>query len=129
LAEWFASEAWRIYSTLRETGDQRQRRTLLEWIAARGGRVSAKQLQDSLRSRYPSAEDAKAALDALVEAKLGEWQDAPSGPKGGRPTKWFVLVPRNRETRETLVDGNAESEDQTRETVRETQDDPIETPF
>jgi hypothetical protein len=91
LVEWFANEAWRIYTALRESGDQRQQRTLIEWIAARGGRVSVRQLLDSNRSRYPSSDIATAALQALVDAKLGEWLDVPPGPKGGRPSKAFVL--------------------------------------
>jgi hypothetical protein len=104
LAEWFAGEAWRIYATLRESEDQRRSRTLLEWIASRGGRISARQLQESLRHRYPLAENAKAALDELVKAELGHWQEVPAGPKGGQPTRHFVLRdtrPHNHSTHRT----------------------------
>jgi hypothetical protein len=92
LAEWFADEALRIYQTLRETEAEREQRTLLEWIAGHRGQVTAQQLRDSCRGRYPRAEDAEAALGALVEAGLGEWIDKPAGPKGGRPTRTFRLA-------------------------------------
>jgi hypothetical protein len=120
LVEWFADEAWRVYASCRETQEERERRSLLEWIAARGGRVTAKQLQDSLRHRYPTSEEAEAALDALREAKLGDWQEQPSGPKGGRPTRLFVLPetrPRNRDTPRPLSNGQ---HGPIRETPRET---------
>ena len=75
-----------------EYGDpqQRQRRELIEWIAAQGGRVTARRLQQGQR-RFRSAEAAKAALEDLVEAGYGRWEDIPTTSKGGRPSREFQL--------------------------------------
>jgi hypothetical protein len=57
----------------------------------RGGEASVKDLQRSNQRKYPTAEHAEAALDELVALELGAWADRPAGPKGGRPTRCFVL--------------------------------------
>jgi hypothetical protein len=93
LARWFAAEAKRIYATLRESDEERQTGRLVDWITDRGGEVTTKELQRSNSRKYPTAEAATTALDNLVEAGLGQWQDKPSGPQGGRPTRVFLLSP------------------------------------
>jgi hypothetical protein len=89
LAEWFAEEALRIYQNLRLTKEQQEQSDLREWIDQHGGEMTARQLRDSCRNRYPKTEDAEEALGALVEAGLGEWLERPAGPQGGRPTRAF----------------------------------------
>ncbi len=64
---------------------------LIEWISARGGKTTAKQLQQNKR-RYPTAAAADQALDRLVKAGLGRWETKQASPRGGRPTKTFVLA-------------------------------------
>jgi hypothetical protein len=70
LARWFAHEARRIYTTLSESTEQREARRLAEFIQARGGRISVRQLMRANCRRYPDAEAAEAALAGLVEAGL-----------------------------------------------------------
>jgi DNA polymerase I-like protein with 3'-5' exonuclease and polymerase domains len=101
LCHWFAAEARRIYATLTESADERDARRLIEWVRSRGGRVTAKELQRSNSRKYPIAETATLALDALAEARYGEWVDRPPDAKGGRPTRDFVLRPTTDETDET----------------------------
>src|SRR5262249_33272663 len=97
----FAYEARRIYSTLTETTAQRETRRLVEWIRFRGGSVTAKELQRSNGRKYPTSADAEGALESLVAAGWGRWQGRPAGPKGGRPTRVFVLQEASDETDET----------------------------
>jgi hypothetical protein len=91
LAEWFAGEAERVYAVLRESEDERRLRELFEWIEARGGETTVRAVQAGLRSRYPTSDDAKAALDELAGADLGDWLASTSGPRGGRPSERFRL--------------------------------------
>jgi hypothetical protein len=93
LARWFARETRRIYAMLAETEAQRDTRRLVEFIQARGGRVTAKDLQRSNSRKYHTATVAELALDSLVSDGLAEWQERPPSAKGGRPTRDCVLVP------------------------------------
>jgi DNA polymerase-1 len=93
LCRWFAGEARRIYGTVSESTEERDLRHLVEFVRGRGGRVSARDLQSSNSRKYPSADLATAALQALVDAGLGAWEDVPTTSAGGRPTKVFVLCP------------------------------------
>jgi hypothetical protein len=91
LVEWFAGEAARVYTILRETDEQREVRRLVEWIEARGESVYPRDLQRANPRRWPTAEAAEVSLDGLVQAGLGEWLDSPPGPNGGRPARLFCL--------------------------------------
>src|SRR5262249_42948715 len=62
LADWFAREAERIYAALGEDEEARERRTLAEYVQARGGRITARDLHRARPKKYPRAEDAEAAL-------------------------------------------------------------------
>jgi hypothetical protein len=90
LAEWFAGEAERVGGVLRETSIERERRELLDWADARGGRVTVRDVNTGLHRRYPTADDAEAALQGLVGAGLGRWETQPPGASGGRATRVFV---------------------------------------
>ena len=100
LVRWFAQEALRVYSTLAEDDDARERRHMLERIEGAGGSVSVREWQ-RIRS-HKRAKDAKNELDALVEANAGVWQEAAPGPKGGRPSRRFVLTGQPRPSDTTL---------------------------
>lgn len=89
LARWFAREVGRIYATLRESGTQKETRKLLEWLQGRGGAL-ARELQRRSSSRYPTAEDADAALNALVTVGLARWEVITTTEQGGRPTRRCV---------------------------------------
>src|SRR5262249_47323299 len=70
LCRWFADEAARIYAMLAETEQERNERRLVEYIEGRGGSVTARDLQRANKKKYPTAEDADAALNGLVEAGI-----------------------------------------------------------
>jgi len=91
LALWFADEAARVYGMLDENAATAQRRRLADWIAARGGRATQRDVVKDGPRRLRDNGRAKAALDDLVAEGLGVWADAAPGAKGGRPTKAFVL--------------------------------------
>ncbi len=89
LSRWFADEALRVYQAIGEDDEDRDRRHLVELIERHNGQMTVRQWQ-RLRSHKRSA-DAQSELDSLVEADFGQWDTAPPGPKGGRPTRRFVL--------------------------------------
>jgi DNA polymerase I-like protein with 3'-5' exonuclease and polymerase domains len=110
LCRWFAYEARRIYAVLAESEEQRTVRRLVEFIRARGGSITTQALQNSNSRKYPTADLAGAALEALAQAGLGLWRDLPAGPKGGRPTRAFFLHKASDETDET-PDGGGRDDD------------------
>jgi hypothetical protein len=90
LAKWFKHEARRVYAMLDESDAERDQRRLVEWIDHKGGTVTAREVQMGCRwLREPGA--AEAALEELVKAGLGGWQDPSPTAKGGRPTRAFAL--------------------------------------
>jgi hypothetical protein len=90
LAEWFKQEARRVYAMLDESDPERDQRRLVEWISRKGGAVTPREVQGGCRwLRAPGA--AEAALEELVEAGRGSWQNVPTTGQGGRPTRAFVL--------------------------------------
>ncbi|MFC1805846.1 DUF3987 domain-containing protein [Planctomycetota bacterium] len=90
LARWFAHEARRVYGLLHETDDERRERRLIQFILAKGGEVTARDLQRGGPCCKTAAE-AEGLLDALADAGKGSWETREPGPKGGRPTNVFVL--------------------------------------
>jgi DNA polymerase I-like protein with 3'-5' exonuclease and polymerase domains len=111
LCFWFAREARRIYTTLSESVDERANRRLVEFIQARGGQVTATQLQRSNSRKYPTAEMATLALDGLVATGYGHWIDRPGDRRGGRPTRDFVLHPTVAPTTDDTDDTSSEEEE------------------
>jgi hypothetical protein len=106
LCFWFASEARRIYATFSETAEERASRKLLEHIRNQGGRITARQLQRSNCRKYPNSEAAEAALNGLVEAGLGAWEERATSPVGGRPVRRLVLNMTHDKT-DTTPDGES----------------------
>ena len=94
LARWFAYEADRVYQILAESPDQAERRRLVELIERKGRSITVRDLVAGDRRFRGGAELAEAALNGLVEAELGRWDDSPSGPRGGRPGHVFRLCQR-----------------------------------
>lgn len=90
LSRWFAREARRVYAMLAEDDDARQRRQWVELIQRKGGSVTVRDWQRTRSHRTKGA--AEAELAQLVSANLGRWTDPAPGPKGGRPSKRFVLI-------------------------------------
>ena len=90
LVQWFKGEARRIYSMLGESDNDRKQRRLVEWIENKGASVTAREVQQGHR-QYCTVDEAEAALNDLLKAGEGNWRDAPSGKKGGRPSRIFDL--------------------------------------
>jgi DNA polymerase-1 len=124
LARWFAEEAKRIYATLSETEDERDLRSLIQFVHRHRGTITAKELQRSNGRKYPDTEAANTALDGLVSGGLGRWEERPAGPRGGRPTRTFILELPSDETDETSPseesDGSSDEEQASDETSDET---------
>jgi hypothetical protein len=92
LAEWFAAEARRIYSTFSECAEERDTRRLVEFIRDRGGSITARHLQRSNSRKYPTSEHAEVALERLVP-DYGYWDRSPPPATGGHAVNTFVLHP------------------------------------
>jgi hypothetical protein len=91
LVEWFAGESARVYTILKESAEERDRRRLVEWIAGRGGSASVRDLQRANRRRWPTREMAEDELQELVDDRLGVWVQCPASPNGGAGARFFRL--------------------------------------
>jgi hypothetical protein len=90
LATWFKGEARRVYAMLDESDAECSERRLAEWVERKGGRVTAREAQQGCRwLKEPGT--AEAALNELVRAGRGTWQEVPTTAGGGRPSRAFVL--------------------------------------
>jgi hypothetical protein len=90
LSRWFGQETCRVYAILDETDVDRDHRELVELIQRHGGRMTAHELARYSRAHRP-AEVAENALNGLVKAGLGRWEETNPTEHGGRPTSHFVL--------------------------------------
>lgn len=116
LAEWFASEAERVYRVLGESEEDRQRREVLDLIQRRGGGLTPNELRKRCR-RFTTNEEAELYLAGLVKSGLGTWHEVEHGPKGGRPAIEFRLSEPVSETRTPIF--QAEDEVSVTETAQE----------
>ncbi len=89
VTEWFKGEARRLYGMLGESDEARERRGFVGLIVRKGGSVSVREWQRARSHR--TAADAESELEALVKAGAGCWEHVAPGPRGGQPTKRFVL--------------------------------------
>jgi Protein of unknown function (DUF3987) len=87
LADWFGTEAKRVYGLMVETDAEREHRQLVELIQRKGGRITARELTHASR-QYRAAGEAEAALERLVKAGIGGWEVEPTTR---RPKTLFVL--------------------------------------
>ena len=91
LSRWFGGEARRLYGILAESEDDRDHRYLVGLIQRKGGRITSRELRQSSRQYRGSTEAAEGALQELVDAGIGRWEQHRTRPRGGRPTRDFVL--------------------------------------
>ena len=91
LARWFAGEARRVYAVLSEGEADRDLRELVELIRRKGGSMSGRELVHASR-RYATVEDAEGALQAVVDAGWGRWEQPPQQGRGRPPARRVVLV-------------------------------------
>jgi len=101
LSRWFGYETRRVYALMKETDEQRECRELVDLIQRHDGTRTARELSRSSK-KYGKSEKANEALNALVERGLGYWERVGPGPKGGHPTRRFVLAERT-DTDETCT--------------------------
>jgi hypothetical protein len=87
---WFAAEVVRIYAMLAETEEDRDRRTLTEFIRDRGGRITVRELIRANCRRWPDKAAAEAALGELVLAGCARWIEPPAD-QPGRPSRSVEL--------------------------------------
>lgn len=95
--DYLASAEHHAKSRLAESEQERETRTLVEWIRRGGkdrdrGTVTANELAHGMRKYRRKPDVAERDLSALVEAGIGRWEPDIHGPKGGRPTRRFRLV-------------------------------------
>ena len=89
-ADYLAASERHARRTITEPAEERVMRRHRELIAGHGGSVSVREWQ-RVRS-HKRATDAEAELDDLVQAGYGKWMWVNPGPKGGRPSRRFVLT-------------------------------------
>lgn len=91
-AEYLESHARRVYGSVSPRGAGRDRAELDEFIRARGGTITVRELQrERPREFRASAENARRALDSLVADGRGIWEYPRPGEAGGRPSPVFHL--------------------------------------
>jgi hypothetical protein len=95
LTRWFGCESERVYGMLEGTPRDDLRRRTLDWITAKGGEVSVRDLTRGPREfqRGKGANDyAERFLNSMVDDGLGKWFWPPPAPRGGPPKRTFRLV-------------------------------------
>lgn len=91
ITEWLIHETERVYGLFSNDEGLMLAYELADWVRLRGGTVTIRDLQ--LRSRiYEDSQDAENALDDLVSRGMGKWDFPQPGPKGGRPSKRFIVA-------------------------------------
>ncbi len=88
LATWCKREAERIYGVLAEKDTQRDQRQLAEWIRGQGGAITIRELLRHQFRRFKTADGAREALQELVEAGLGYWEQQTRDGPGPRPEEF-----------------------------------------
>jgi hypothetical protein len=69
-----------------------ERRLLVEWVRRQGRPVTVRQLQRHAPKRYPTSDDARATLDAIVETGFGVWGISSTASTGGHQKRTLTLV-------------------------------------
>lgn len=93
LVQWFAGEAERVYSMVREPAEKQGRERLVDFIRAMGGEINVRRLMRANPSKYRTADDAGRVLDNLAERGIGKWISKSTTEKGGSPTRTLQLLP------------------------------------
>ncbi len=92
LINWFANEADRVYSSIRNPEEVMQEERLKEFIASLGGEITPRRLLRSNQSKYKSAKICRGLLDSLVSRNFGKWEfRRDKAANGGPAAETFVL--------------------------------------
>jgi len=89
LTRWFTNETERLYAILREGDEERELRSLLEFVDRRGGEIT---LRDFYSAKRVPAEEGESMLERLVHAGLAEWFYPPVREGGGHQPKTLRLL-------------------------------------
>jgi hypothetical protein len=94
LTRWFMGETRRIYRMKQDmvSGGPSSDAELVEFIRRKGRKVTARDVAQNFKGQYPSSQVAAEKLDELVEERVGRWQESNRTVRGGRPTKYFILM-------------------------------------
>jgi hypothetical protein len=92
LCGWFAAEGRRIRAVLAAVPGEQDVRRLFDFVRARGGEITPRDLQRANGRKYATTEQAEAALEELVQAGWADWGPAPPGHRG-RPGRILRLRP------------------------------------
>jgi hypothetical protein len=87
MVEWCIYETRRVYGILANEGDEDE---VLRLIESFGGVITPRRLAQRVRS-VRTVDAAESYLSSLVKDGMGRWQFLKPSPKGGRPSKVFVL--------------------------------------
>jgi hypothetical protein len=90
LAEWFGREGLRVYKMQGGLSAEGELLQLVSYIRRCGGSIRLRDLQRGNRA-FKTPGRAEEALNDLVGRGWGRWEFEPAGPKGGSPTRRFVL--------------------------------------
>jgi len=121
LAHWFADEAERVYATLRDPDNHL--RELAEWVARRKDRCCTPRELHRCRPRvYSRSEHAEHALQELVDAGYGLWDEKSPGTQG-RPSRTFRLHPPGEESADETDETSPEDDDGRQPSADETHDE------
>jgi len=93
LSDWFGGEAVRLFGMMTESGEDQARRTLIEWIRARGGMVTVRDLTKGPRRFRGDTEAAESELQRLADAGLGGWAVVSTGKRQRREFRLAPLAP------------------------------------
>jgi hypothetical protein len=91
-AQWSGNETKRIYAELSETQEERNRRSLIEFIQKRGGTVYERDIMQSFWRLKNDKDGTERELSALVKARIGKWEAVDHSGGRGRPTRKFRLL-------------------------------------
>ncbi len=98
LVRWFGNETKRVYAILGESDEGRESRRLVDWIRAKGGTVTLRDLTRGPREYRIDPDKAAKALADLVATGILRRVVDDHDAKGGRPAERFGLVSEGGDT-------------------------------
>lgn len=90
LVHWFAREAERVYKMVREPAEKRDQERLIDYILAKGGTMTGRDLLRSNPAKYGNQANCETMLELLASQGMGVWS-LKTHEKGGRPVRTFTL--------------------------------------
>jgi len=91
LARWFSREAQRVVALFSINPEHSEQFKLIDWLSRRNGVATVRDLCRSNGRKYPTEEDALAALNRIVDSGVARWVDMPPGKRGGPPYRIVTM--------------------------------------